>query len=63
MMTMTIAHWKLVVQVRRQAAIPAPDPAQVAVQRVQRCRLQAELARAHDRAEARRLLLGGPTAR
>jgi hypothetical protein len=62
MMTMTIARWKLVVQVRRQAATPAPDPAQQAVQRVERCWLQAEIARARDRAEARRLLLGGPTA-
>jgi hypothetical protein len=57
MMTMTIAHWKLVVQVRRDA--PAVD----AVQRVRRCRLDAEIARARDRAETRRLLLGGLVAR
>jgi hypothetical protein len=62
MMTMTIANWKLVVQVRHQPPA-ATDASQAVVQRVQRRQLAAEVARTRDRAESRRLLLGGPYAR
>ncbi len=63
MMTMTIAHWKLVVQVRRQVVPPASDATQALVQQVHRRELDAAIARTRRQAEARRLLLGGPYAR
>ena len=63
MMTMTIAHWKLVVQVRRQPSPAAPDASQALVERVQRRQLDSQIARSRDQADARRILLGGPSAR
>jgi len=63
MMTMTIAHWKLVVQVRRQPSPAAPDATQALVERVQRRQLAAEIARSRDQADAWLILLGGPRAR
>lgn len=63
MMTMTIAHWKLVVQVRRQVASPASDASQALAQRVHRQALAAAVARSRRQAETRRLLLGGPYVR
>jgi hypothetical protein len=59
MMTMTIANWKLMVQVRHQPPA-ATDESQAVVQRARRRQLAGEVARARDRAETRRLLLGGP---
>ena len=62
MMTMTIAHWKLVVQVRRQPPV-APDASQALVERVQRRQLDSRIARSREQADARRILFGGPSAR
>jgi hypothetical protein len=63
MMTMTIAHWKLVVQVRRRPAGSASDATQQLVQRARRRELDAAVARTRAEAETRRLLRGGPTPR
>lgn len=56
-MTMNIANWKLSVQLRHQATNPTTDPTE---QRVQRVRINEQIARSREQAQNQWLLLGGP---
>jgi hypothetical protein len=56
-MTMHIANWKLSVQLRHQATSPTTDPTE---QRVQRVRMDAQIARTREQAQNQWLLMGGP---
>ncbi len=56
-MNMKIASWKLSVQLRHQPNTPTTDPTE---QRVQRLRMNEQIARSREQTQAQWMLMGGP---
>ena len=62
-MNMTVANWKLVIQVRPVAAHRADEPTIALIRQVRRRELDAQVAHTRRQAHAQWMLLGGAQAR